>query len=67
MPLDILGAELVLQVHDEIVPEGPVEHTAKIVDVTTRSMQDFDFWLPPRVEASVGTDFHDVRAYQEAA
>lgn len=66
-PLDDLGAQLVLQVHDEIVPEAPTCHVQAVVQRTTEIMTDFDFWLPPRVEATVGTDFHNVVPYSEAA
>lgn len=59
-PLDALGAHMTLQVHDEIVIEGPKEKAQEIKAVVTEIMTDFDFLLKPRVEVNMGDDYHNV-------
>ena len=56
-PLSVLGAEMVLQVHDEVVIEAPESAAREAARVAKHVMEDFDFWLRPRVDISWGDRF----------
>jgi DNA polymerase I-like protein with 3'-5' exonuclease and polymerase domains len=58
--LDHYGADMLLQVHDEIVTETPEEHVAAVRRETRRIMCDFDFRLRPRVDQSIGRSYGKV-------
>lgn len=53
-PLEYYGADILLQVHDELVLEAPDEAVHDVVRLAQSVMTDFDFWLKPRVEITVG-------------
>lgn len=65
--LEKYGAEMLLQVHDEIVVECPEENVAAVIREMRRIMCDFEFKLPPRVEPSIGDTYGNVTKYEEAA
>lgn len=62
--LEPLDAFMILQVHDEIVAEGPEENRRRIALTMKEVMEDFDnFWLRPRVDLQIGKDYHNVKEY----
>jgi DNA polymerase I len=63
-PLAAEGASLVLQVHDELVAEVPVEAAPRVISLMQHHMTDFPHWkLRPRVEFSTGTRYGQVEKY----
>jgi DNA polymerase-1 len=62
-----LGFKLVLQVHDEIVLEGPAEHVAEATAIVKRTMEapfedGFSFAVPLVAEVSSGTTWEKAKA-----
>lgn len=55
--LDTLDACMVLQVHDEIVVEGPEENEQAIKGTMKAVMENFNFNLRPRVDVKKGTAY----------
>lgn len=55
--LDTMDAEMVLQVHDEVVVEGPVEREEDIKRTMKTVMETFDFRLRPRVDVKTGISY----------
>jgi DNA polymerase I-like protein with 3'-5' exonuclease and polymerase domains len=60
-PLAAYGAFLILQVHDELVVECPVDAVDAVVALTCEQMTAFDFWLRPRVECERGANYWDMQ------
>jgi DNA polymerase-1 len=64
-PLRRLGAHMVLTVHDELVTESPTCAVREVVRLKRKIMTDFDFWLRPRVDVSVGQRYGRLSPYEE--
>jgi len=65
-PLVAVGAFMILQCHDEIVVECPVDAVDTVVALTCEQMTAFDFWLRPRVECERGENYGDMTKIREA-
>lgn len=66
--LDQLGAEMLLQVHDEIVIEAPDAAVPAVVECASRVMTDFNnFRLRPRVEPKIGRTYGSVQPFVKEA
>jgi DNA polymerase-1 len=65
-PLAAVGAFMILQCHDEIVVECPVDAEETVVALTCEQMTAFDFWLRPRVECERGENYWDMTKIREA-
>ena len=65
-PLAAVGAFMILQCHDEIVIECPVDVEDAVVTLTCEQMTAFDFWLRPRVECERGENYWDMTKIREA-
>jgi hypothetical protein len=65
-PLAAVGAFMILQCHDEIVIECPVDVEDAVVTLTCEQMTAFDFWLRPRVECERGENYGDMTKIREA-
>jgi DNA polymerase-1 len=59
-PLAAVGAFMILQCHDEIVVECPVDAVDAVLALTCEQMTAFDFWLRPRVECERGENYWDM-------
>ena len=65
-PLAAVGAFMIIQCHDEIVVECPVDAVDAVVALTCEQMTAFDFWLRPRVECERGETYGDMTKIREA-
>jgi DNA polymerase I-like protein with 3'-5' exonuclease and polymerase domains len=65
-PLAAVGAFIIIQCHDEIVVECPVDVVDAVVALTCEQMTAFDFWLRPRVECERGENYWDMTKIREA-
>jgi DNA polymerase-1 len=65
-PLAVVGAFMIIQCHDEIVIECPVDAVDAVVALTCEQMTAFDFWLRPRVECECGENYWDMTKIREA-
>lgn len=62
------GAYMILQVHDELVVEFPVEYEREVLKLCKYVMEDFDFDLKPRVDINTSAkDYAHMEAWKEAA
>jgi DNA polymerase-1 len=53
-----LSTRLVLQIHDELLFEGPDAETAQVIEIASREMcNSFELEPPLEVEAGIGTDW----------
>ena len=64
-PLEQHDADILLQVHDELVLEAPDEAVHDVARLARGIMTDFDFWLPPRVDISVGKRYGGTVAWED--
>jgi DNA polymerase I-like protein with 3'-5' exonuclease and polymerase domains len=65
-PLAAVGAFMIIQCHDEIVVECPVDVVDAVVALTCEQMTAFDFWLRPRVECERGENYWDMTKIRAA-
>jgi len=65
-PLAAVGAFMIIQCHDEIVVECPVDAVDAVVALTCEQMTAFDFWLRPRVECERGENYWEMTKIREA-
>jgi len=65
-PLEQYGAEILLQVHDELVLEAPDKEVDEVSRLARGVMTEFDFWLRPRVEISVGKRYGQTTKWEGA-
>lgn len=63
-PLEQHDSEILLQCHDELVLEAPDSEVGPVARLARDVMTDFDFWLRPRVEISVGKRYGQMKKWE---
>lgn len=56
---------MLLQIHDQIIFEAPVEQVTNVTPIIRREMENFSHWMiPPVVDIKVGPRWSEVKDYQ---
>lgn len=62
--LKTLGWKLLLQVHDELILEGPEESSKEALELVCQDMEhpfDFELRLPLEVDAKIGNNWYECK------
>jgi DNA polymerase I len=57
-----IGYKILLQVHDEIILEGPEEHAEKALKIVIKEMEnpfDYEFPVKLEVDAKIGNNWYE--------
>jgi DNA polymerase-1 len=63
-----LRAQMIMQVHDELVVEAPEEELERVVALTCEAMEDaFPLQVPMRVDVEVGENWEEMEPYERSS